>query len=156
MEKNEIKSQPRWYAMSNEEICARLGVDPKVGLSSSEAASRLSQDGPNRLQEAKPPSPFIIFLKTLIDPLAIIMLLAGFLSIILPLALGRHIESTEIPGIVVIFSIVLANSLISTIQEVKAQQSLKALQSMTEQQVVVLRDGTQKQVNVEHLVRVRS
>lgn len=139
--------------MTNEEICKRLNVDPKVGLSSSEAARRLQEEGPNKLKEAKPPNPFILFLKTLIDPLSIIMLLAGFLSIILPLALGRNIEPTEIPGIVVIFSIVLANSIIATTQEVKAQQSLKALQSMTEQHVVVLRDGAQKEVNVENLVR---
>lgn len=111
----EINStKPHWYAMSNEEICQRLGVDPKVGLSSSEAQARLRSDGPNKLKETKAVNPFVLFLKTLINPLSLIMLLAGFLSIILPLALGRSIANEEIPGIIVIFAIVLANSVIST------------------------------------------
>lgn len=151
--KPEVKSDKRWYAMSNEEICEKLKVDPKVGLSEEEAKLRLKEDGLNKLEEAKETNAFILFLKTLIDPLAIIMLLAGFLSIILPLALGRTIGTAEIPGIVVIFGVVFANSIISTTQEVKARSSLKALQSLTETKVVVLRGGKQREINVEELVR---
>ncbi|ATZ16089.1 cation-transporting ATPase [Entomoplasma freundtii] len=151
--KPEVKTEKRWYAMSNEEICEKLKVNPAVGLTDQEAKTRLKEDGENKLNEPKETNAFVIFLKTLIDPLAIIMLLAGFLSIILPLALGRKITPAEIPGIVVIFGVVITNSVIATFQELKARSSLKALQSLTESKVVVLRDGKQKEINTEDLVR---
>lgn len=153
MGKNSLTNLKRWYAMSNEEICEKLKVDPKVGLTNEKAKTKLSEDGPNKLDETKEINPFIIFLKTFVDPLAIIMLLAGLLAIILPLSLGKSIDKTEIPGIVVIFAVVLINSTIATWQELKARKSLNALKSMTEQKVVVLREGIQQQINVEEIVR---
>ncbi|MGL5268554.1 MAG: cation-translocating P-type ATPase [Spiroplasma sp.] len=152
MRKNSQANFKRWYAMSNEEICKTLKVNPKVGLTNEKAKIILETNGPNKLDEAKETNPFIVFLKTFVDPLAIIMLLAGFLAIILPLAVGQNIEKTEIPGIVVIFSVVFTNSIIATCQELRARNSLNALKSMTEQKVVVLREGKQQEINVEKLV----
>src|SRR2546430_17731834 len=42
-------SSDSWYSVPAEEVTARIGVDPAVGLSSQEAAELLSEDGPNAL-----------------------------------------------------------------------------------------------------------
>ncbi|WP_051350842.1 cation-translocating P-type ATPase [[Acholeplasma] multilocale] len=157
--KNDLESKKdtkRWHAMSNDEIYAELKVDPKVGLTSQEAARRLEKEGKNKLEEAKQTSHVVIFFKTFLDPLAIIMMFAGLLSLFLPIILGevkRLAEPTNIAGICVIFGVVLANSIISTIQEIKASKSLNALQSMAEPKTIVLRDGKQMEVCVEDIVR---
>ena len=38
-----------WYSASAEEVTAKLGVDPAVGLSSRQAADLLERNGPNAL-----------------------------------------------------------------------------------------------------------
>src|SRR5262245_2418797 len=45
-----------WHALSTEEALKALNSDSTSGLSSEEAARRLSEHGPNRLPEAPPPS----------------------------------------------------------------------------------------------------
>ena len=45
---------PVWYGLSSDLVAQRVGVDPAVGLSSAEAASRLATNGPNELPAEKP------------------------------------------------------------------------------------------------------
>ncbi|WP_186788127.1 cation-transporting P-type ATPase [Spiroplasma clarkii] len=100
--KNDIRNYKRWFAMSNQEIFDKLKTNPETGLSSELAKKKLLDEGENKLAEAKREPGWLIFLKTLADPLAIIMLIAGFLSIILPIILIGRIEHEQIPGIIVI------------------------------------------------------
>ncbi|WP_051418464.1 cation-translocating P-type ATPase [Mesoplasma seiffertii] len=153
---NSVKSKKdlkRWYAMSNKEICSKFDVDPSVGLSSEEAKRRLELEGPNKLEEAKQTSNLVIFFKTFLDPLAMLMILAGILSIILPLSLKISFKGENIAGICVIFGVVLVNSLIASIQEIKAHKSLNALKSLAEPKTIVIRDGKQVEIAVENIVR---
>ena len=54
------RSRPRppapdgWYGVSADDVGARLGVDPSVGLSSQKAAELLEQHGPNALPAEQP------------------------------------------------------------------------------------------------------
>ena len=43
----------RWYALSAEDVAARLGVDPASGLTAAKAAERLQKNGPNALPAEK-------------------------------------------------------------------------------------------------------
>src|SRR5207237_1278907 len=43
---------PVWYSLSGEDVAAKLGVDVRTGLSTSEAESRRAQYGPNKFAEA--------------------------------------------------------------------------------------------------------
>lgn len=151
--KNDIKNYKRWFAMSNQEIFDKLQTNPETGLSSELASKKLKEEGENKLAEVKTTPVWIVFLKTLADPLAIIMIIAGILSIFLPLILIGSIESEQIPGITVIFGVVLINSIIASVQELKAQKSLTALKSLAEPKAVVLRDGVQVEISVEQIVR---
>ena len=46
-----------WYGLSADEACARLGVDPAVGLSPTEVDERRARYGPNKLaEEAREPT----------------------------------------------------------------------------------------------------
>ena len=47
-ERTAVASTP-WHAVPAAEVVRALEVDPSVGLSSTEAARRLSRHGPNRL-----------------------------------------------------------------------------------------------------------
>lgn len=112
------------------------------GLTSQEAARRLSEYGPNKLPEKKPDGMFIIFLRQFASPLIYILLAA---TVVL-LLLGEREDA------VMIFAVVLINSVIGAIQEGKAQDTLLALKKFTQTKAVVIRDGKEVVVNDENLV----
>ncbi|MGA5299928.1 cation-translocating P-type ATPase [Nucisporomicrobium flavum] len=113
-----------------------------LGLSSAEAAGRLAQDGPNSLP-AHPRVPvWRRVLAQLRDPLIIVLLVA----IALTVATGDWTDAAVIALVIVV------NTGVGVVQEVKADQAITALATMTAPEARVLRDGEQRLVPAADVV----
>ena len=72
---------PTWHVLTREGAAQELHVEPERGLTSEEAAERLARYGPNRFAEAKSESRWHAFLRQYQDPMQIVLLGAGVISI---------------------------------------------------------------------------
>ncbi|MEK7138096.1 MAG: HAD-IC family P-type ATPase [Patescibacteria group bacterium] len=101
------------------------------GLSSDEAKRRLEEFGKNKLPEAKSKSLWKIFLEQFQSPLIYVLVIASFLV----LYIGETSDS------LIIFSVLVFNAVVGTVQEGKAQNTLRALQNLAATNGTVFRDG---------------
>lgn len=101
------------------------------GLSQSEAREKLDRHGYNEIEEEKPESILSLFFGNFKDVMIIILLIAAGVSAFI----GEYVDAA------IILAIVLLNAIISTVQSVKARQSLDALRQMSTPESVVLRNG---------------
>src|SRR3954454_2370112 len=72
---------PTWHVLSPEGALHELHVEPEAGLSTAEAAERLQRYGPNKFAEAKAEPRWHAFLRQYRDPMQIVLLGAGIVSI---------------------------------------------------------------------------
>ena len=115
---------------------------PARGLTTPEARERLLKFGPNEVP-AGPTTPWWRRLSTqLRDPLIVVLLVAAALTI----ATGDH------PDAIIIAVVVLANTAVGLIQEIKADHALAALRAMSAPDVQVIRDGRLIHVDTALLV----
>ena len=80
---------PTWHVLSREGAVHELDVEPERGLSSDEAAARIERYGPNKFAEAKTEPRWHAFLRQYRDPMQIVLLAAGIISIY-PGQAARH------------------------------------------------------------------
>ena len=113
------------------------------GLGALEASRRLQEDGANTLPEAPVDGPVAIFLHQFQSPLIYILLAAGGAI----LFLGETVDS------IIIFAVLLFNAIVGTVQEGKAQDTLRALRRYVETSAVIIRDGVEMTVADSELVR---
>ena len=73
---------PSWWASDNETLLASLKSTP-AGLTIEEARHRLKMIGPNELAKKESVPIFKRLLRKLLNPLIILLLIAGFLSAVL-------------------------------------------------------------------------
>ncbi|MDR3052107.1 MAG: cation-translocating P-type ATPase [Oscillospiraceae bacterium] len=126
-----------------------LVTDACAGLTAQQAAERLAQRGPNRLQE-KPKTPLILrFLGQLADPMIIILLLAAGISFFVAVHEGNPSEFFE-PAL--ILAIVAVNAVMGVAQESKAEKALEALKSMSAPHARVIRDGAERVIGSADVV----
>ena len=123
------------YLQSAEEVLCSQGSQ-RGGLTSQEAAARLSKHGPNRLQEAKKITNLQRFLQQLKDPMLLILMAAAAVSAVTSILSGEKL--TEV---IIILAVVLLNAVLGVVQESKAEAAIEALQTMTAATSKVLRDG---------------
>jgi len=135
------RSQSPWHTLDLDTVYTELSASPQ-GLTSDEAARRLTLYGPNELQATTRISPWTILLNQFKNILIIILLIATGLSILL----GHGIES-----IAIIF-IVLFAVLLGFIQEYRAERAIEALRQMAAPNATVLRDGREQVVPARTLV----
>ena len=134
---------PVWHALSREDVAQELQVEPDRGLTSDEAAERLDRYGPNRFAEAKAESRLHAFLRQYQDPMQIVLLVAGVISI----------YPVKQPGTgIVILLLTLLNALLGLNQEGKAAAAVAALAKMMIIKARVRRDGALAQLPAEQLV----
>jgi H+-transporting ATPase len=111
------------------------------GLASGEAAARLKQYGPNAIAE-EPPHPWLALLRKFWAPVPWMLEAA----IALQLALGKLDEAAIITGLL------LFNSVLSFLQESRADHALALLKSRLEILARVLRDGHWQLLPAQELV----
>ncbi|MGZ4694964.1 MAG: cation-transporting P-type ATPase [Acidimicrobiales bacterium] len=73
----------RWYALSPDEVTARLGVDPASGLAATTATQRLLTDGPTALPAERSVPGWRRVLDQYAAYMQIILLIAGVLSLVI-------------------------------------------------------------------------
>jgi Ca2+-transporting ATPase len=134
---------PLWHVLTREGVVEELGVAPEQGLTSEEAASRLARYGPNRFAEAKTESRWHAFLRQYRDPMQIVLLVAGVISIYPVKQAGTGI---------VILLLTLFNAALGLQQEGKAAAAVAALAKMMIVKARVRRDGALTQLPAEELV----
>ncbi len=117
------------------------------GLSSAQAAQRLSEFGHNKLDEGKKESTLHKFLMELKDPMIIILIAAAIISGITSAYSGESAADT-----VIIMVVVIINAVLGVVQENKAEKAIEALQEIAAATSKVLRDGRQITVKSEELV----
>jgi magnesium-transporting ATPase (P-type) len=123
------------------------GLDStEAGLGEAEASRRLEACGLNEIAFKKTPA-WLRFLRQFNDPMVIILLVTACVTAVLT-ALGSHM----LPDTIVIFSVVLLNSVLGFVQEGKAEGALDALRNMMVQECLVQRDGERKRVAARTLV----
>ena len=114
----------------------------RQGLTSAEAAARLSRDGPNLLPEPERRSLVAIVLKVLREPMLLLLLGAT----VVYLLLGDAREALILAG-----SVLLVIAL-TVYQEQKSEHALQALRDLSSPQARVLRDGKSRMVPARDLV----
>lgn len=112
------------------------------GLSPKEVKNRQAKDGFNELKEKKKTSTWELFIDTLKDPMVIILLLVAFVQ----LFLGEFVES------LVIFIVLMINSVVAVVQSKRAESSLDALRQMSAPSAKVLRNGEKTSIPARELV----
>jgi len=114
----------------------------KQGLSARQVNLLLEKHGPNTLPETKPKSFLILFSDQLKSPLIYILIFAGLIT----LALKSYSDS------IVIFLAVVVNTFLGFYQEKKVDQALLALKKVIPFKVKVVREGKEKEIEVQGLV----
>jgi Cation transporter/ATPase, N-terminus len=101
---------PVWHALSADRVLQAERVDGQHGLSSAEVVSRARQFGPNAFDAGKVESRWRAFVRQYADPMQIVLLVAGIVSLFL-----KEFET----GVVLIL-LTLFNAVLGLHQEGKA------------------------------------
>ncbi len=134
---------PTWHVLSGDGVAEALHVAPDRGLDRAEAAERLATYGPNRFAEAQPEPRWHAFVRQYQDPMQIVLLVAGVISI----------YPVKQPGTgVVILLLTVLNAVLGLNQEGKAAAAVAALAKMMIIKARVRRDGALAQLPAEELV----
>lgn len=136
----------KYYCKEYEKVLEETG-STRDGLSTSEAESRLLQNGRNKLAQVKKDSVIVRFLKQLADPMIIILIVAAAISGVLAV-----IENESFTDVIIILAVVIFNAILGVYQESKAEKAIEALQQMAAATSKVMRDGKIIMVKSEELV----
>ena len=130
-----------FFSKDCEVVLKNFNVD-KNGLSDQQVKNSITNYGYNELKEAKKKSIFFVFLEQFKDLLVAILIVAAVISI----ATGET-EST-----IVIFTVIILNAILGTIQHIKAEQSLNSLKSLSSPIAKVIRNGVKQEIPSKEVV----
>ena len=128
------------YQLEKNELFQNYGKE--TGLSSEQAKQLLLEKGENVLEEHGKKSVLAVFLGQFADLLVIILIAAAVISM-----LSGNVEST-----IVIFTVIILNAILGTVQYVKAEKSLDSLKELSSPKAKVLRDGNKREVLSKEIV----
>ena len=148
----------KFETVSDSEVLKALESDSEQGLSSSEAKGRLDRFGPNKLEEKKKKSWIRIFFEQMANPM--IYVLFGAVAITTGVSIYETVKHGSFdflnvgdwPDIIIILAVIILNSIIGTVQEIKAQTSLEALKQLSSPESTVIRDGKRFKIKSSELV----
>jgi P-type Ca2+ transporter type 2C len=136
-------AQPCWYSLGVEDALREERVDAQAGLTQAEVELRVSEFGPNAFTVAKKRSALQAFVAQYRDPMQIVLLVAGVITLVVLRQWGTG---------VVLLGLTLFNALMGLSQEGKAEASVAALQKMLVVKARARRDGQVMEVPAEQLV----
>ena len=131
-----------WHALTAAQALQTQAVDLARGLDSASVAQRAARHGPNALPEAPPRPLWRTLAGQFKSPLIYILFVAALLAV----ALGHAADAA------VILAVVVANALIGTLQEGRAERSMASLRQLAALQSRVLREGAEAAVAARELV----
>ena len=131
----------KYYLESSEKVLE--SVDSSLdGLSSEEASKRLLKNGKNKLKEAEKESLFQKFVNSISDPMIIMLLSAAALqAVVNAMQIKDGFKLSEFADVIIILVVVVINTIMSLVQETKAEGAMDALMQMTSSTSKVLRDN---------------
>lgn len=130
-----------WYAKTLQEIFSSLTATEQ-GLSGAEAAKRLETYGRNELPEPKRDGLALIFVRQFQSPLIYVL----FGAAVVIFFIG------EVADAAIVAVVLLFNAVIGSVQEGRAENTLRALRRFVETKATVLRDGKEEVVPDTELV----
>lgn len=135
-----------FYNMNSDEVIKKLNSNEN-GLSETAAKELLENNGLNKLKEPEKDSIIKRFIKSLMDPMIIMLLAAALIS-----AITAIMSGDSFTDVFIILFVVIINTVLGIIQENKAENAIESLMEMTKATSKVLRDGELKHVKSEELV----
>ena len=140
-----------------------LNVDPEIGLNEEEVKIRREKYGLNKLEEKKKKSWIRIFFEQMNNPMIFVLFAAIIVTIGVSIYetikyakegfVGNYfLDVGDWPDVIIIIAVIIMNSIIGTVQEVKAQTSLEALKQLSSPESTVIRDGKRYKVKSQDLV----
>ncbi len=119
------------------------------GLDLKTAEKRLKEEGENALESEKRTSLIIKFFDQFKDFMVIVLIAAAAISALAEIySGGREFVDSIVIGVIVVF-----NAITGTVQECRADNALEALKKMTVPKTRAVRDGEEKEINSENVVR---
>jgi len=112
------------------------------GLSEDEARKRLFVYGQNELKREKRISPLKIFLRQFMNILIIVLLFASAIAYLIG----------DVTDAILIFAVILLNSIFGFILEYQAEEAIEALKRMSALKVTVLRSGKHLEIDSNSVV----
>ena len=131
-----------FWKKSIAEIAEKLNTNIKTGLTPTQISESREKHGENILPKAKRQSPVKIFFGSFLEPLVLVLL--GV--VIICLVIG------ELKEAIIISVIVIINAIIGTVQEIKSQNALDALEELSTPRTSVKRDGKVIEIDSADLV----
>ncbi len=131
----------KWYQQNHQQALDAL-QSTETGLSSQDAQKRLAQYGANKLAEEEKISRLTTLLHQFTSPLIYLLLIAAVITFLL----HEYIDTG------VILAVVIINAIIGFTQEIKAEESVRALKQLVVARARVIRDGHEQEVDATGLV----
>ena len=117
------------------------------GLSKEEAKERLIENGENTLKEKNRKGALKIFFSQFNNMMIILLLLVGVVSLVYSIVNNESIIES-----IVIFGCVLINAFMGFVQELKSENAIESLKTMTESKAVVKREGEFEEISASEIV----
>lgn len=136
----------KFYQMKLDEVFKEVESSSN-GLSSEEAKERLSTYGENTLKEKNKKSAFRIFLNQFSNMMILFLLLVGIVSLVYSIINGESVIES-----IVIFGCIIVNTIMGFVQEMKSENAIDSLKTMTQSKAKVKRDGVLVEVDTKELV----
>ena len=131
----------KYFSKSSDDVLKSFNVG-KNGLSKEQLDKAIETYGYNELTEKKKKSVLVIFLEQFKDLLVAILIIAAIISMV-----SGNTEST-----IVILAVIIMNAILGTVQNVKAEKSLKSLQALSSPTAKVIRDGLKVEIPSREVV----
>ena len=152
----EMEGRPQWHAMTYAELGQKLGIPEEtvpIGLTTEVAKERLATYGPNKISPPARITWIERFLKNILSPFSMIMLIAGVLCfIIVGINSKDFIDTQTIALACVLFVVAFVTSVFQTTQEMAADNLVEALNALTAENAWVMRDGNLVEVPAGEIV----
>ena len=159
---NEATKSIAFETLNNKQLAEAFETDLEKGLTSEQAKTRLEKNGENKLAEKKKKSIIRMFFEQMKDPMIYVLFAAIALTIGVSiyetltadpaLVSNWFLDVGDWPDVIIIMAVIIINSIIGTVQEVKAQTSLEALKKLSSPESTVIRDGKHVRVKASELV----
>lgn len=131
-----------YYKESTETVLSSLNTSTE-GIMTEDAKKRQEEQGFNEISRKDRQSTLSMFIDTFKDPLVIVLLIVAIVQIVL----GEAVES------LIIFAVLIINSILSVVQTKKAEDSLESLRQMATPTTTVIRNGRPQNVEARELVK---
>ncbi|EHY60841.1 P-type ATPase [Exophiala dermatitidis] len=130
------------HALEREAVVTQLKADPRQGLSSAEAKSRLEQYGKNELDDGPGVQPFKILLRQVANAMMLVLIMAMVVSF----AIKSWIEGGVVCGVIIL------NIVVGFFQEFNAEKTMDSLRSLSSPTANVVRNGETVNIPTAELV----